>query len=75
MLDRKVARRYAENPRRNIRMKSGDYIWQAGDWPDWRYDLAALTEDVLRTSEIDGERLDAASACCASRPPGAQYEL
>jgi Fic family protein len=78
-------------------MKSGDYtyVWQAGDWPHWRYDLAALaaplaevsraqgllmgrladagmtlrdqatlaalTEDVLKTSEIEGERLDAAS--------------
>ena len=78
-------------------MTSGDntYIWQAGDWPAWRYDLAALaapladvtraqglllgrladvgmalrdqaslaalTEDVIRTSEIEGERLDAES--------------
>ena len=78
-------------------MNSGDntYIWQASDWPAWRYDLAllaeplvavsraqglllgrladvgmalrdqaslaALTEDVIRTSEIEGERLDADS--------------
>lgn len=78
-------------------MTSGDYtyIWQAGDWPQWRYDLGALaqplaevsraqglllgrladvglalrdqaslealTEDVVRTSEIEGERLDAQS--------------
>lgn len=78
-------------------MTNGDntYIWQAGDWPAWRYDLAALaeplaevsraqglllgrladigmalrdqaslaalTEDVIRTSEIEGERLDAES--------------
>lgn len=78
-------------------MTSGDntYIWQGGDWPEWRYDLAALaepladvsraqglllgrladvgmalrnqaslaalTEDVIRTSEIEGERLDAES--------------
>lgn len=78
-------------------MKSGDstYIWQAGNWPDWRYDLAALagplanvsraqgvlsgrladaglamrdqaslatlTEDVVKTSEIEGERLDVES--------------
>lgn len=78
-------------------MKSGDYtyIWQAGDWPNWHYDLAALaeplaavsraqglllgrltdvgmalrdqaslaalTEDVIKTSEIEGERLDAES--------------
>ncbi len=67
------------------------YIWQATDWPKWRYDLfalsgplasvskqqgvllgrladvslslrnqasvAALTEDVLKTSEIEGEML------------------
>lgn len=81
----------------NLPMNSGDntYIWQAGDWPEWRYDLAALaepladvsraqglllgrladvgmalrdqaslaalTEDVIRTSEIEGERLDAES--------------
>ncbi|SAL41029.1 Fic family protein [Caballeronia telluris] len=78
-------------------MESGDwlYIWQAPDWPNWRYDLAtltapladvaraqglllgrladvgfalrdqasllALTEDVLRTSEIEGEKLNPAS--------------
>lgn len=78
-------------------MNSGDwlYIWQAPDWPDWRYELAplagplaeasraqglllgrladvglsvreranlgALTEDVLKTTEIEGETLDAAS--------------
>ncbi|WP_068634625.1 Fic family protein [Thauera butanivorans] len=78
-------------------MMSGDglYIWQADDWPQWRYDLpalaerlaavsrsqgillgrladvgvglrdqaslAALTEDVLRTSEIEGEILNAES--------------
>ena len=68
------------------------YIWQASDWPYWRYDLAslarsmanvsraqglmhgrladvglalreqanlsALTEDVVKTSEIEGELLD-----------------
>ncbi len=71
------------------------YIWQAADWPHWRYDLpalvrpladvsrgqgmllgrladvgltlrdqaslAALTEDVVKTSEIEGELLDVAS--------------
>ena len=78
-------------------MESGEklYIWQADDWPDWRYDLArlagplaevsraqgllmgrladagmalrdqaslaALTEDVQKTSEIEGESLDVAS--------------
>ena len=78
-------------------MNSGDYkyIWQASDWPSWRYDLAALavplakasraqgllmgrladvgmalrdqaslaalTEDVVKTSEIEGETLNAES--------------
>lgn len=78
-------------------MRSGNsvYIWQAGDWPDWRFDLAALaqpladvsraqgllvgrladvgmalrdqaslsalTEDVVKTSEIEGERLNVES--------------
>ena len=78
-------------------MKYGDYkfIWQAPDWPNWRYDLAvlagplaevsraqgiligrladvgealrdqaslvALTEDVVKTSEIEGEQLNVAS--------------
>ena len=71
------------------------YIWQASDWPIWRYDiarlaapmaavslaqgrllgrladvglglrdtasLAALTEDVVRSSEIEGESLNVAS--------------
>jgi Fic family protein len=88
---------FAEITPDNHRMNSGDwtYIWQAPDWPVWRYDLsrlasplaevsraqglllgrladvgmalrdqaslAALTEDVLKTSEIEGERLDVAS--------------
>jgi len=78
-------------------MKSGDstYIWQASDWPHWRFDLAALagpmaevsraqglllgrladvgmalrdqaslaalTEDVVKTSAIEGEQLNIAS--------------
>ena len=78
-------------------MSSGDYnyIWQANDWPNWRFDLAilaqpmaevsraqgllmgrladvgmalrdqaslaALTEDVINTSEIEGERLNVES--------------
>ncbi|BBP04696.1 cell division protein Fic [Sulfuriferula plumbiphila] len=78
-------------------MNSGDYtyIWQAGDWPSWHYDLAALagplaevsraqglllgrladvgmalrdqaslaalTEDVVKTSEIEGEQLNVES--------------
>lgn len=78
-------------------MNGGDcvYLWQASDWPCWRYDLAALaqplanvsraqgllmgrladvgmalrdqaslsalTEDVLKTSEIEGEHLNVES--------------
>ncbi len=78
-------------------MKSGEqrYIWATSDWPNWRYDLAALagplaeasrsqglllgrvadvgmalrdqasllalTEDVVKTSEIEGEVLNVAS--------------
>jgi Fic family protein len=78
-------------------MKSGEYkyIWQASDWPNWRFELAvlaepmaeasraqgllmgrladvgmalrdqaslaALTEDVVKTSEIEGDRLDVES--------------
>lgn len=71
------------------------YIWQSDEWPDWRFDLAALaslmtdvsrsqgmlmgrladvgialrdqaslavlTEEVVRTSEIEGEQLNVAS--------------
>ena len=71
------------------------YIWQASDWPTWRFDLAALaqplaevsraqghlmgrladvgmtlrdqaslsvlTEDVIKTSEIEGEQLNVES--------------
>jgi Fic family protein len=78
-------------------MNSGDYtyIWQASDWPTWRFDLAtlaqpladvsraqgllmgrladvgmalrdqawlsALTDDVVKTSEIEGEKLNVES--------------
>lgn len=78
-------------------MNCGDnqYIWQATDWPQWRYDLsklagplaevsraqgvlmgrladvgmalrdqaslAALTDDVVKTSEIEGEQFDVES--------------
>ncbi len=81
----------------NRRMNSDDYtyIWQAHDWPNWHFDLAALvepmaevsrsqglllgrladvgmalrdqaslsvlTEDVVKTSEIEGEQLNVAS--------------
>ncbi len=78
-------------------MESGDYtyIWQANDWPTWRFDFATLaqpladvsraqgllmgrladvgmalrdqasllvlTQDVIKTSEIEGEQLSAES--------------
>jgi len=84
----------AEKVLHDIRMICGDYkfIWQASDWPSWRFDLAALagpmaevsraqgllmgrladvglafrdqaslaalTEDVVKTSEIEGEQLN-----------------
>lgn len=87
----------AANKAFNLRMNSGEqqYIWQAADWPYWRYDLsalagplaevsraqglllgrladvglalrdqaslAALTEDVVKTSAIEGEVLDVES--------------
>ena len=40
----------------NHRMSSGDYtyIWQASDWPKWRYDLAALAGPLAETSRAQG---------------------
>ena len=37
-------------------MKRGNYayIWQAADWPLWRYDLAALTGSLARVSHAQG---------------------
>lgn len=37
-------------------MKCGDYlyIWQAPDWPEWRYDLAALTDPMVEVSRAYG---------------------
>ena len=34
----------AENVAHSLRMKRAEriYIWQRGDWPAWRYDLAKL---------------------------------
>ena len=87
----------AEKDDHNPRMNYGDclYMWQAPDWPQWRYDLAvlarplvevsraqglllgrladvgaatrdqanllALTDDVVKTSEIEGDHLNVAS--------------
>ena len=47
---------FAVNERHNHRMNSGDYlyIWQAPDWPHWRYDLAALAEPMARVSHAQG---------------------
>lgn len=76
-------------------MNRVDYLWQRSDWPNWRYDLAALTalltavshaqgrllgrladvgfdlrnhaclaaltDDVVKTSEIEGEHLNVES--------------
>ncbi|NCA91342.1 MAG: DUF4172 domain-containing protein, partial [Gammaproteobacteria bacterium] len=37
-------------------MNRGDdeYIWQAGDWPHWRYDLAALAGPLAEVSRAQG---------------------
>ena len=37
-------------------MKSGDYIyiWQASNWPSWRYDLAALARPLAEVSRAQG---------------------
>ena len=37
-------------------MRSGDYtyIWQAADWPDWHYDLAALTTPLAEACRAQG---------------------
>ena len=88
---------HAVNRWDNLRIMSGDYtfIWEAADWPAWRFDLpalatsladvsraqgmlagrladiglalrdeaslVALTEDVVKTSAIEGENLSVAS--------------
>ena len=37
-------------------MNSGDYqyIWQASDWPNWRFDLAALAGPMAEVSRTQG---------------------
>lgn len=37
-------------------MGSGDYtyIWQASDWPNWHFDLAALTQSMVDVSHAKG---------------------
>jgi hypothetical protein len=45
-----------DNINGNLRMNSGDYtyIWQASDWPNWRYDLAALVRSLADVSRAQG---------------------
>jgi hypothetical protein len=45
----------AANAPHNIRMKSGDYtyVWQASDWPTWRFDLAALAQALADVNRAD----------------------
>ena len=37
-------------------MNSGNYtsIWQAGDWPTWQFDLAALAQPLSDVSRAQG---------------------
>lgn len=30
------------------------FIWQANDWPSWRYDPSALTEPLIEVSRAQG---------------------
>lgn len=43
----------------NLRMKYGEtsYIWQSPDWPNWRYNLSALTEPLAEVSLAQGKLL------------------
>ena len=40
----------------NLRIDSGEntYIWQADDWPNWRYDLSVLTGPLAEVSRTQG---------------------
>jgi Fic family protein len=33
------------------------YIWQSGDWPNWHYDPAVLSEPLARASRAQGHLL------------------
>jgi len=35
-------------------MNYGEYIWQSPHWPDWQYDLSALTEPLTAVSRAQG---------------------
>ncbi|MEY4717690.1 MAG: hypothetical protein RL563_308 [Pseudomonadota bacterium] len=47
---------FAENTTHNLLMNSGNYtyIWQAADWPKWRYDLANLVPALTDVSRAKG---------------------
>ena len=47
---------HAEITSDNLRMNSGDYkyLWQASDWPNWRFDLAALAGPMVEVSHAQG---------------------
>ena len=51
--------RFAANTTHNLRMRCGDYsfIWQAPDWPHWRYDLAGLAVPLAQVSQAQGRLL------------------
>ena len=46
----------AANAGHNLRMNYGDnlYIWQATDWPQWRYDLSKLAGPLANVSRAQG---------------------
>jgi len=50
---------HAANAPHNHRMYCGDYtyLWQASDWPHWRYDLSTLADPMARVSRAQGELL------------------
>ena len=41
------------------------YIWQSLDWPQWRYDLAAIAEPMAEVSRAQGYE-----ATCSGGPGG-----
>ena len=47
---------FAEIALHNLRMKEGDYtyIWQATDWPNWRFDHASLAQSMVDVSRAQG---------------------
>ena len=46
-------------------MSSGEkpYIWQADDWPNWRYDLPALASSLTEVSRAQGVLLGGLGTC------------